>query len=98
MAKIICERCETIFEGSVNTYLCQDCRKQIQSETAKRRKLHLLGAEAHRKRKCSTCKYHEDFIGACFNGDSENCADFTSDEDTCKHWTQREDQQNGVQK
>lgn len=26
---------------------------------------------------CGNCRWHEDFNWACFNGDSEHCADFT---------------------
>lgn len=33
--------------------------------------------------KCSTCFWHEDFTGVCFNGESEHCADFTDDDDGC---------------
>ena len=36
--------------------------------------------------KCETCEYHDEFTGACCNGDSEHCADFTSNEDSCQDW------------
>lgn len=32
---------------------------------------------------CGNCRWHEDFNLACFNGDSEYCADFTDPEDCC---------------
>jgi hypothetical protein len=35
---------------------------------------------------CKTCKWHDDFSWACFNGDSENRADFTSNDDKCDFW------------
>lgn len=41
---------------------------------------------------CETCGYWEDFQGVCFNGESENCADFTSADDVCEHWTNRKEQ------
>lgn len=25
---------------------------------------------------CSDCKWHEDWIGTCFNGDCKHCGDF----------------------
>lgn len=41
------------------------------------------------ERKCGTCEYHESFTGACFNGRSRNCADFTDDNDVCMVWEKR---------
>ena len=38
------------------------------------------------KRTCSNCDWHEDFTGACCNGDSRYCADFTDDDQTCDVW------------
>lgn len=35
---------------------------------------------------CGTCRWYEDFVGVCFNGDSPNCADFTEPEDGCERW------------
>lgn len=40
---------------------------------------------------CEFCKWHDDFSWACFNGDSEKCADFTDNEDYCAEWESRED-------
>lgn len=43
---------------------------------------------------CGSCRWHEYFTGACFNGDSPNCADFTDPEDSCECWEQKsEDRQ-----
>lgn len=41
---------------------------------------------------CGTCGYWEDFQGVCFNGDSENCADFTNRDDSCDCWQHRKEQ------
>lgn len=38
------------------------------------------------KRRCKTCKWYEEFMGVCLNGDSEHCADFTDPDDTCPCW------------
>lgn len=38
------------------------------------------------EQKCKTCKWHDDFSWVCFNGDSENVADFTDNEDSCKEY------------
>ena len=35
---------------------------------------------------CSNCTYHDEYTGACCNGDSEHCADFTSNKDSCQDW------------
>lgn len=35
---------------------------------------------------CKYCKWHDDFTGACINGDSEHVADFTDMADTCDKW------------
>lgn len=36
------------------------------------------------ERKCKNCSTHDDFTGACFNGNSEHRADFTSGEFVCQ--------------
>lgn len=36
---------------------------------------------------CGNCAWHDDFSWACFNGDSEYCADFTRPTCTCDQWT-----------
>lgn len=36
--------------------------------------------------KCENCTYHDDFTGACGNGDSEYHAEFTNDDDECDEW------------
>lgn len=38
---------------------------------------------------CLTCDWYEDFVGVCFNGDSEWCADFPDVERGCGQWTKR---------
>ena len=40
---------------------------------------------------CGNCGFYEDFSGVCFNGDSPNCADFMSTEDSCEAWEGNED-------
>lgn len=35
---------------------------------------------------CETCRWYEDFLGICFNGDSPYCADFPVVEDACEFW------------
>lgn len=35
---------------------------------------------------CKNCRKHDDFTWACFNGDSEYCADFTEPECCCEYW------------
>ena len=35
---------------------------------------------------CEKRRFHDDFSGACCNGNSEHCADFTDAEDSCKHF------------
>ncbi len=42
------------------------------------------------ERKCGNCRWHEDFTGACFNGDSPYRADFTGDEQSCEAHEERE--------
>lgn len=41
---------------------------------------------------CSNCKWHEDFTGACCNGDSEYRADFTGSDFVCDKWEERENE------
>lgn len=43
------------------------------------------------KRKCSNCKYWDDFTGVCFNGNSDERADFTDGEFVCKWHEWKED-------
>lgn len=35
---------------------------------------------------CSTCKWYEEFNGACTNGESKSCADFTNEDSLCDKW------------
>ena len=49
------------------------------------------------KKCCGTCKWHDDFSWACFNGDSENCADFTDPEDSCECWEKIDNEPKGVE-
>lgn len=35
---------------------------------------------------CGSCKWHEDFNGVCFNGDSERRADYTDSDESCGEW------------
>lgn len=39
---------------------------------------------------CTTCFYWDDFAGVCWNGDSENRADFTDGGDSCEAWREKE--------
>jgi hypothetical protein len=39
---------------------------------------------------CRTCKYHDDFTWACFNGDSIHRADFTNDDFVCDAWEEQD--------
>ena len=41
---------------------------------------------ADRPKDCGSCKWHEDFNGVCFNGDSERCADYTDSDESCGEW------------
>ena len=52
-----------------------------------------VGASGRRppmKLKCRTCKWYEEFMGVCFNGDSPNCADFTEPNQRCREWERKE--------
>lgn len=44
-----------------------------------------------RKKRCKTCKYHDDFSAVCVCGDSERRANFTDNDDVCEFWEVRED-------
>lgn len=35
---------------------------------------------------CETCRWHDNFSGVCFNGESPNRADFTNPDDTCPEY------------
>ena len=35
---------------------------------------------------CKNCKWHDNFTGVCFNGDSEYRADFTESKFKCELW------------
>lgn len=39
---------------------------------------------------CKTCAYHDDWTWVCFNGDSENRADFTQEDFVCSCWKNKE--------
>ena len=48
LAPVICERCERVFRGGVNAWFCPACRRQIQSENARKIGLGERGREAQR--------------------------------------------------
>ncbi len=39
-----------------------------------------------KEKRCKTCRYHDDFTWACFNGNSKHCADFTEPDCVCECW------------
>ena len=39
-----------------------------------------------KKRICGTCRWREQFVGTCFNGESPHCADTVEGGDSCDHW------------
>lgn len=43
------------------------------------------------KKRCSNCRWCEPFMGICFNGDSEHCADYVDADDVCPEWEEEED-------
>ena len=42
--------------------------------------------DADKPKDCGSCKWHEDFNGVCFNGDSERCAGYTDSDESCDEW------------
>lgn len=40
---------------------------------------------------CGSCRWHDAFSWACFNGLSEHRADFTDPEDSCKEWEKKDE-------
>ena len=50
MAKELCEDCGKVFEGSKWAHFCPECRKNRQSESAKKRNLNKLGNAAYSKK------------------------------------------------
>lgn len=49
-APVICERCEKVFMGGENAFICPKCRKEMASERAKKINLSKIGNEARWKR------------------------------------------------
>ncbi len=45
---------------------------------------------------CGSCNWYEDFSGVCFNGDSENAADFMDPEACCGEWEERNENHKGT--
>lgn len=40
-------------------------------------------------KRCSTCRWYEDFQGVCCNGDSPHCADFIDADKVCEEWEEK---------
>ena len=40
---------------------------------------------------CRTCRWWDEFAGACCNGESDNVAEFMQPEDMCKRWEEQDD-------
>lgn len=43
-------------------------------------------SDTDKSKDCGSCKWHEDFNGVCFNGDSERCAGYTDSDESCGEW------------
>ena len=56
----------------------------------------LEGSFAEDPRCCSSRNWYEDFSGVCFNGDSENAADFMDPEACCGEWEERNENHKGT--
>ena len=55
----------------------------------------IVVAEERLNESCRNCKWYEDFLGVCFNGDSEWCADTPiCPEVGCKAWGKKEEDNN----
>lgn len=39
---------------------------------------------------CDSCRWYDQEQGTCFNGDSQNCADFVDPDDVCPEWEKRD--------
>ena len=52
----------------------------------KKLKVIICPADADKPKGCGSCKWHEDFNGVCFNGDSERCAAYTDSDESCGEW------------
>lgn len=46
----------------------------------------IINSVEWKRMNCGSCKWHDEFSGACCNGDSDFRADFTLTEDKCEHW------------
>lgn len=66
----VCSRCA--HRIAVDPCVCLDCDPET---------LNMFAAE-----RCGNCDWHEEFSGACCNGDSDFRADFTADEFRCDKW------------
>ena len=38
------------------------------------------------EKSCKTCKWYDDFVEVCCNGESENRAEFMDEFDSCEEW------------
>ena len=47
------------------------------------------------ERRCGTCEWYDEWIGVCFNGESEHKADFLDKDKSCEKW---EEKKNGKEK
>lgn len=44
------------------------------------------------EKNCKSCKWHDEFTWACFNGSSPDRADFTDDMHFCGEWEAKENE------
>lgn len=42
------------------------------------------------KTECDTCKWYEQFVGVCCNGESRHRADFRDPQESCEKWEYQE--------
>ena len=52
---------------------------------------------AKAKKTCDTCHWYEKYIGVCFNGNSEWCADYPDTNVGCKCWEEENSHDEGTE-
>ena len=78
---------------------CRSCRQDETCETVCDWFALWFGEHWHRlrkklaKKKCRTCRWHDEFSWVCFNGDSPDVADFTDPEHICDAWEEKNDEE-----
>ena len=80
------EICQIYYHTIQGHYKPYSSPKYQNNEGIQASKLYMDFRDIEGRQICRTCRWHDDDTWVCFNGDAEDCADFTNPQHSCPEW------------